>query len=1079
MLTLTAALRHAIAPSLLSLALSTTATALDLPIPTGGYDQYWSDTFGVNVKRAGGGFEKNDQLQAVMIASNVIANILHPGEQGTFTIQLSNLTDREISGEATVELVRYELITIPNQDMFHVAPKKLADVGSTKVSIKIAAKGFQDLTIKPVVPETFGGYGLVLTMPGQDKVFLGGLVRSLVPDAPRDPRFRRLAVDLEDIPTITRLGAAPNRLGMSPIGEDGTDKTWAHHYEKAAKHLREFHAAKLPVVIEFGHEVPGQGKIHPLGKARSHLAVKTKAGEYKPWNSVEPTETDGMAYMTSHYSDLTWLPEFDSAVKANIKRLLKEFAWPKGPIIGVDLWNEPWNGASIAGWMADDNRYRQIYTVMAEAVEEVRTEDKAEIWLLSCDSSSNTFDKLFPDGKDTFLHRMDISSIHYQNTDPASTVKAWVDRKDKDGKPDPIKVWDTESWVANSDGRIASVMPTNYALGIERAVGIWSNWGRSVLAMKQSIKVRTAAGEKKGDITHAWSVAAAVGALQHFIGNRPFERILWQGLPFAYRFNGYADQPDGGCITVIGDTEAVFGYGRVPFFTIKSLAEIAAKQALFDQLAKMPLGSADRVKAEGEWRKRTPFSGVSLNLSEEAGKFRLFDYNGNRIPAVGGKLIVPVDDRGFYLATDGSLGSFDALSEAVTKARLEGLMPVQNVAHDPTAAIGAGAVLRLTVRNMLERPVSGPLTVTAGALTVAAPGTITLGAREEKTIEVPLSGTADPSNSYALAVNFDAGKDGKALHSEVLRCNVIAKRTIKIDGKLDEWQGILPQTISSDGTVDRTTAEAAWWPDRPFSTTSEKGLATAWMAYDDANFYYAARIVDSTPTQGGIRFADRDDDATFFPETVIPLKYAKDKDGKDQIVGEGEPLTWPKGVPRYTYATWPSLPFGDGIDSVQLGFNVRAEGDKPWYNHPKGTFRQFSGYWDTDYEYSLHQVKPSKGGGTEIFRLASPDLPHKHFFDHSPKAAAEGAVKGELKITNDGKVRIVECSIPWTEMPLVKASLDAGTPTKITFRINDSAGVGTLELPRDRSVSRLNAKALKPDWTVHWANEIEFGWEKP
>jgi len=164
---------------------------------------------------------------------------------------------------------------------------------------------------------------------------------------------------------------------------------------------------------------------------------------------------------------------------------------------------------------------------------------------------------------------------------------------------------------------------------------------------------------------------------------------------------------------------------------------------------------------------------------------------------------------------------------------------------------------------------------------------------------------------------------------------------------------------------------------------------------------------------------------------------------------------------------------------VQLGFNVRAEGDKPWYNHPKGTFRQFSGYWDTDYEYSLHQVKPSKGGGTEIFRLASPDLPHKHFFDHSPKAAAEGAVKGELKIANDGKVRIVECSIPWTEMPLVKASLDAGTPTKITFRINDSAGVGTLELPRDRSVSRLNAKALKPDWTVHWANEIEFGWEKP
>ena len=590
---------------------SAALSALDLPIPSNGYDAEWQKTFDVNIKNGGG--EHNDVMRAVLIKTSAPANVLHPGEQPTLTIQLSNLSDKEISGEAVLRLVRYELFTIPGEDMFHIAPRKLAAAGDTPIQVKIPAKGWQNVELKPTVPDTFGGYGLTLVMPGKATLFFGGLVRSLVPDVPKDPRFRRLAIDLEDAETMVRLGAAPNRVGVSPISFDGEDASYEGEYQRVSKILADLHAHKLPATIEFGHGVPGEGKIHAIGRARHHLAQKTKAGELRPYGSLEPEESDGKAYETNNYFDIVWMPSYDPVAKKNIKRLLKEFAWPKGPIIAVDLWNEPWNGASISGWMSDDLRYREIFTVMAEAVEEVRKEDKAEVWILSCDSSSNSFDKMFPGDDQDMLKWNDISSIHYQNTEPVTTVKAWLDRKNPDGTPNPTRIWDTESWVANSDGRIASVMPSNYAMGIERAVGIWSNWGRSVLTMVNEPTINTAGGEQRIHIANSWSVAAAVGALQHFIGNRVFERILWQGLPFAYQFSGYADKPDEGCIVVIGDTEAVFGYGRVPFFTVKSNAEIAAKSELHAKLEKMAPGSAERTEAEKTWRTRMPFTGATLS----------------------------------------------------------------------------------------------------------------------------------------------------------------------------------------------------------------------------------------------------------------------------------------------------------------------------------------------------------------------------------------------------------------------------------------------------------------------------------
>jgi hypothetical protein len=35
-----------------------------------------------------------------------------------------------------------------------------------------------------------------------------------------------------------------------------------------------------------------------------------------------------------------------------------------------------------------------------------------------------------------------------------------------------------------------------------------------------------------------------------------------------------------------------------------------------------------------------------------------------------------------------------------------------------------------------------------------------------------------------------------------------------------------------------------------------------------------------------------------------------------------------------------------------------------------------------------------------------------------------------------------------------------------------------MELAKGRSVSKRNSHAFHADWTEHWANEVEFGWER-
>jgi hypothetical protein len=246
--------------------------------------------------------------------------------------------------------------------------------------------------------------------------------------------------------------------------------------------------------------------------------------------------------------------------------------------------------------------------------------------------------------------------------------------------------------------------------------------------------------------------------------------------------------------------------------------------------------------------------------------------------------------------------------------------------------------------------------------------------------------------------------------------------------------------------------------------TGGSGASTVWLAYDDTNFYFAARIADTTPDEGMVRFEKRDDDSYFYP---------------DQAAGmDGKKLDWPAGVRHFSYRRRFEIPSGTSThDNVQIAFNVLTK--KPWLPYPPGTMPHFITYWDTDYEYALNNVAPQFGGGVEVWRLQAPGVPVKSFFPREPKSPIDGGPVKTSKLVSFRRdnFRIMEAAIPWSEMPGVRSRIMAGQTIKFSCRVNDNKGESR-ELANGRSISKENSKSFHDSWQTHWANELEFGIEK-
>ncbi len=979
------------------------------------------------------GLEKGQKATAYAASfdkCSIPGNVLWPGDTATFDFTLRNTTDQPIAVTGKLEVIAYGTKGQPN-DIWVPSMFRIATTGALPVTVNLPAKGSQHLALTPPISATFGPYALVLDLGAYGRCLAATCVRTFAASS-HAVEFPHFCLDDMSPDILSRMGvqAFREQIDYKPT----TDADFPQYIEKM------------------------RAKFDVLKKRNITIVPFINGGRPQPMNQQFRSYLNDQGEGKMDYpGDAAFLPSADADLTKYVRTMCREFGWPKGPITAYYLWNEPWEGSSIAGWGADMLRYREMYTALVKGVHEANAEDGVHVLVGGCDSTSNAVDKLFCDGKDTFLPDFDFVSIHYQGLDPHSTIKQWVDRKSPNGR---VQIWDTESWVANCDDRVAAVVAADRAAGYDRAMGVF-----------------------RGNISEGeqvWSVAASVGAVQHFIGERPFKEILFKnGLPWVFVFDGQPNTEDG-TLVVVGDIGEEFGHDGLLFRTARSTAEQQQQAEWQKQLAALPANAPERAKLAGQLAAVATRSGATLTIAANGTRYSLFDFYGNPVPAQHGKIVIPLDGRGFFLHGNGKAGSFAAMVKAVQNGDLRGIEPLAKACHDLTAPIESHPTMRLTLTNVLNRPVHGTLSLTLGNLTLAYPPTLTFAANETKDVPVKIvNGAATANNTYHLALKFDAGKDGYSLHDEDMHCNLIAKRTITIDGKLDDWQGVLPQTVIG-GTSLPTVTEAAWWPTRAFDTSMTQGFATGYLAYDDKNFYFACKAADDTPEAGMLRYETLDEDQFFYPK----VSYRVVKDGTGKIV-KREAQTWPDGVRQYSYRKDPDLPAGNfpSHDNVQIAFNVLPAEQKSWYPCPPGTMPGYIYYRDTDYEYALNPVAPAYGGGTEIWRMEVPGMPHKHFYPRQPKwigngVHTEGAVKdGQLVVTRDGNTRITECAIPWRELPDVKKALDAGHTIKFSFRVNNNVGGLCMELARQRSVAKRNG-SFHVDWTEHWANEVEFGFQQ-
>lgn len=955
-------------------------------------------------------FRENGKLRVQLVECTAPANILWPGDKAAFTFQIENLTDQPVSIKGKIDVIQYAFRT-PGEDFFTVNFIKLADCGSVPFTAEIPAKGYKNIAFSSLpVPEKFGGYGIVVDCGAYGRL-MGATTVRVVKSAQSETTkpFPRVMMEGTYIDVMSRLGAASNRT-RPPMAFPG-DARFAEAYAEFGKYMKQLQANHITTTIEFGG---GPDWMQPMGVVR--------------WFNFKDAQGKPLGVM-----DNAWLPKYDKDFQELVRRVTSDFGWPKGPIVGVKLYNEPWEGGGIDGWGADMLRYREMYTAMAQGVEQARKDAGVDVLIGGCDSTANTFDKLFATGPDDFLKWLDFTSMHYQGMNAPAGYKPWRNRKDANGKPAPVRMWDTESWVANSDERVAAVLSAYCSVGYDRVVGIFSD---GFLTGVETIKLRTDKGTQQRFIKRPWSVCAALAAFSNMIGDRPFKELLFKnGLPWVMVFDGMPTKADptnieDGTVVVVGDLSMAFTANTLPFRTVKL------------KNAKMT------IKADGD-------------------AFGLYDSYANPVETQGGTITLPLDGSGYYLRGNGKAGSFKKLLAAIESSRIEGIEPVEIKARDMIAPISEKPSLRISVTNVLNRPVSGTLTATLGNLTLdQAKQTLTLKANETRELAIPVSGSATADNSYALKASFDAGVDGKVTHDEVMHANVIARLTPTIDGKLDDWEKAIPQPVVLDGVVKPSTEELAWRPWEKFEAKTAKGFALGYLAYDDQYLYFASKVADTTPDAGMHRMENSNDDEWFYPQTCVD--------------GKGKQHQWPEGVRRYTYAKQPELPSGNfpNRDNVQIGFNVLNDDEKAYLPYMPGTRPDYGFVPTNDYEYALNPIATQYGGGTEIWRLMVPGMAEKNFYPRQPKGPFDGPVKGgKLAITRDATARYVECAIPWSEIPHVRRALDNGKTIKFSFRVNDNAGGGCMEMSRNRSVAKRGV-SFGVSWMEHWTNEVEFAFQK-
>jgi len=221
------------------------------------------------------------------------------------------------------------------------------------------------------------------------------------------------------------------------------------------------------------------------------------------------------------------MPRYDDDFQKWCRTIAGRLGWPRGPVNAMELWNEPWEGASISGWAPTFPAIADVRAHGPRHCRGARAGQGGGPYRGTC-SSMNTEDKLFCDGKDTFLQWLDFTSIHYQPMASLPTlIPAWMERKSPlvpSGRGTPKPGLRTPRTLRPGHRLHARPGPVTHR-GVLHTV---------IPRCQLSHDPCGRWPDRQGGRVQAWACGAGIAAGQHFMGERVFKELLFtNGLPWS------------------------------------------------------------------------------------------------------------------------------------------------------------------------------------------------------------------------------------------------------------------------------------------------------------------------------------------------------------------------------------------------------------------------------------------------------------------------------------------------------------------------------------------------------------------
>ncbi len=404
-----------------------------------------------------------------------------------------------------------------------------------------------------------------------------------------------------------------------------------------------------------------------------------------------------------------------------------------------------------------------------------------------------------------------------------------------------------------------------------------------------------------------------------------------------------------------------------------------------------PDREADDLKVAVVWCHTGPDAGnidpKGRLLIPQPGDIRAYDLVGREIPQTDGAFTVPFGERVVWLTTR----KLDVVTfrDRIAHAQLHRLTPLNAYALSLIHAPQQAQTLNVRVENQLNRAVAGTLTMTrhADGKRSHAPFTIPGGQLAEVPLEWPAN-ELPPQSRYELTLEFETDAGSVSYRQSVASARFYRRPNISVDGKLDDWTGVLPIYLDSarqDGRLDPTLALLN--PGKVQTARGDGGRVQIrlYTAFDDNNVYVAAAVNEPQLTcRAGQPVIRRG------PDGVVELPYR---------MGE------PEGLEHISLC-------GDAL-FFAFGFRDRVPGwgrqmDDPWAW--KGHF------YDTDYQYVMH---PSTTG-PKLIRQWGADTSRRTAYQ-TTAVPGVGPVEGAVvRIERDENTQltIYEAAIPRTELEL-------------------------------------------------------------